>query len=201
VRSLHAALEECSAANPHELYNICFYLGIALRRVGYPQSAIKSWTSCQRLIKRGRIRKMLSRYTNCYGMDRQASTEADDWQAFSAIQVARYLLCKNKHSFSSEAEHDMIIDLIRDAWDGFRSMSSLEGKSGSEKMQMFRTLRIVFPTMVLTEPHINERIIPVNFHTRQKVCLTDRCSCGSGLAFMMCCGRTPAKEELLTGVF
>jgi hypothetical protein len=201
VRSLHAALEECPAAKPHELYNICFYLGIALRRIGYPQAAIKSWISCQRLIKRGRIKKMLSRYTNCYGMDRQASSEADDWQAFSAIQIARYLCCKNKHAFSSEAEQDMIIDLIRDAWHDFLRSSSLDGKSGSEKMEAFRTLHIVFPTLVFTGPHINGRIISINFRTREKVFLTDRCSCGSGLAYMMCCGRTPAKEELLTGVF
>jgi hypothetical protein len=201
VRSLHAALEECPAAKPRELYNICFYLGIALRRIGYPQSAIKSWVSCQRLIKRGHIRKMLARYTNCYGMDRQASMEADDWQAFSAIQISQYLLCKNKHAFSSEAEKDMIIDLIRDAWDDFLRSNPIEGRSGSEKMQAFRTFHIVFPTMVLTEPNMNERIISVNFQTRQKVCLTDRCSCGSGLAYMMCCGRTQAKEELLTGVF
>ncbi len=56
------------------------------------------------------------RFTNCYGMERQDTTEADDWQAFSSIQTARYLLGKNKRTFATLAEKDMIGDLIRDSW-------------------------------------------------------------------------------------
>ena len=117
VRSLQAALEDCPPSRSKDLYRICFYLGIALRASGIPQSAIKSWISCQRLNKRGHSRKMLSRFTNCYGMDPQDTSEADDWQAFSSIQTARYLLCKNKRTFSTLAEQDMIRDLIRDTWE------------------------------------------------------------------------------------
>jgi hypothetical protein len=194
-------LEACPASQPHELYDICFYLGIALRRIGFPQSAIKSWISCQRLNKRGHTRKMLSRLTNCYGMDRQGSSDADDWQAFSAIQTARYLLGKNKRAFATNAEHDMIRDLIKDYWLELRRSGLLEGKSGCEKIQAFRGVRIVFPSVVFTEPHLNGPVIPVNFHTQQRVGLSDRCSCGSGLSYILCCGRTPGKEELLSGIF
>jgi hypothetical protein len=201
VRFMQHALEACPTSRSKDLYSICFYLGIALRRIGYPQSGIKSWVSCQRLNKRGPTRKMLARFTNCYGMDRQGSTVADDWQAFSAIQIARYLLCKNKRTFSTDAEQDMIRDLIRDAWNELRASGTLEGRSGCDKLEAFRATRIVFPTVVSTEPHINGPVISVNFQTKRKVLPQDRCSCGSGLPFVMCCGRTPGKEELLSGHF
>jgi hypothetical protein len=201
VRSLQAALEECPPSEPKDLHRICLYLGIALRRAGYPQSAIKSWTSGQRLNKRGHTRKMLARFTNCYGMDPQSTSDADDRQAFSSIQTARYLMCKNKRTFSTLAEHDMIRDLIRDSWEEISDSGALGGKSSCEKMEFFRTYRIVFPSLVLSEPHINGSVISVNFQKKQRVGLNDRCACGSGMPYMLCCGRTPGKEELLTGFF
>jgi len=201
VKSLQKALEDCPPSHSHDLYSICFYLGVALQKLGFCQSAIKSWVSCQRLNKRGYTRKMLSRYTNCYGMERQDSREADDWQAFTAIQIARYLLGKQKRTFSTLAEQDMIGDLIKDAWEDLRVSRVLEGKSGSEKVEAFRDVRIVFPSLVKSEPHVNGPVIAVNFQTKRKVGLSDRCSCGSGLPFIVCCGRTPGKEELLSGLF
>jgi hypothetical protein len=201
VKALQTALEECPPSKSRDLYKICLYLGVALQRVGFPQSAIKSWISCQRLNKRGPTRKMLSRYTNCYGMERQDTTEADDWQAFSSIQTVRYLLGKNKRTFSTRAEQDMIRDLIRDSWTELRRSADLAAMSGCEKMEAFRAVRIVFPTVVLAEQHLDGPVIAVNFQTKQKVGLNDRCSCGSGMPFMLCCGRTPGKEELLSGRF
>jgi hypothetical protein len=144
---------------------------------------------------------MLARYTNCYGMERQDSTAADDWHAFYSIQAARYLLCKNKRVFSTLAEQDMIADLIRDAWKDLAGTSTLAGRTGCQKMEAFRSFRIVFPSVVAGEPHINGPIISVNFQTQQKVALGDRCPCGSGLPLFQCCARTPGKEELLSGVF
>jgi hypothetical protein len=201
VKSLQTALEECPPSRSHDLYKICLYLGVALQRVGFPQSAIKSWISCQRLNKRGPTRKMLSRYTNCYGMERQDTSEADDWQAFTSIHTVRYLLGKNKRTFSTHAEQDMIRDLIRDSWSELRRSSELASMSGCGKMEAFRGVRIVFPTVVLAEQHLDGPVIAVNFQTKQKVGLSDRCSCGSGMPFMLCCGRTPGKEEVLSGSF
>jgi hypothetical protein len=201
VKALQTALEACPPSKSHDLYQICLFLGVALQRVGFPQSAIKSWMSCQRLNKRGPTRKMLSRYTNCYGMERQESSEADDWQAFSSLQTVRYLLGKNKRTFSTEAEHDMIKDLIKDSWNDLRRKEDLRNLSGCEKLGAFRAVRIVFPTVVLAEPHLDGPVITVNFQTKQRVGLNDRCSCGSGMPFMLCCGRTPGKEELLSGSF
>ncbi len=44
-------------------------------------------------------------------------------------------------------------------------------------------------------------VIAVNFQTKKKVKLSDRCLCGSGLPYIICCGRTPGKEELMSGIF
>ncbi len=82
-------------------------------------------------------------------MERQGTTEEDDWQAFSSIQTARYLLGKNKRTFSTLAEQDMIGDLIRDNWDIMLRSGALEGKFGCDKLEAFRSVKIVFPSVVL----------------------------------------------------
>ena len=201
IHFLQVAMEKCPASRPRELYRICLFLGVALRRMGFSQSAIKSWISCQRLNKRGHTRKMLARLTNSYGMERQANPEGDDWQAFSSIHIARYLMGKNKRTFATMAEKDMIGDLIRDHWVTLTTSRELEGKSSCEKMDYFRKVQIVFPGAGLPEQRMNGPVIGVNFQTHRKVTLDEKCLCGSGLPFALCCGRTPANEELMTGIF
>ena len=145
IHFLQMAMEECPASRSRQLYRICLFLGVALKRMGFCQSAIKSWTSCQRLNKRGHTRKMLARLTNSYGMERRANPQEDDWQAFVSIQTARYLMGKNKRTFSTPAEKDMIADLIHDHWLILMGSGELEGKSSCDKLSFFRKVSIVFP--------------------------------------------------------
>jgi len=201
IHFLQIALEKCPASHSRELYRICLFLGVALRRMGFCQSAIKSWISCQRLNKRGHTRKMLVRLTNSYGMERRDSEQEDDWQAFASIQTARYLMGKRKRTFSTLAEKDMILDLIRDHWLTLLNSGELQGRSSCDKLGYFRKVNIVFPTTGLSEPRPDSQVIGVNFQARRKVELREKCLCGSGLPFVLCCGRTPANEELLTGIF
>ena len=201
IHFLQVAMEKCPASRSRELYRICLFLGVALRRMGFSQSAIKSWISCQRLNKRGHTRKMLARLTNSYGMGRKANALEDDWQAFSSIQTARYLMGKNKRTFSTMAEKDMINDLIHDHWVALLSSEDLKGRSSCDKLSYFRKVGIVFPGTGVPDGRQDSQVIGVNFQTRKKVELEERCLCGSGLPFALCCGRTPANEELLTGIF
>ena len=201
IHFLQMAMEECPASHSSELYRICLFLGVALKRIGFCQSAIKSWISCQRLNKRGHTRKMLARLTNSYGMERRANMQEDDWQAFVSIQTARYLMGKNKRTFSTLAEKDMIADLIHDHWLILLDSGELTAKSSCDKLSFFRKVSIVFPSTGLPEGRADSQVIGVNFQTRKKVELGERCLCGSGLPFALCCGRTPANEELLTGIF
>ncbi len=199
-RYFEKALQECPASKGRDLYRICFYLGVALRRLGHPETAIKSWVSCQRLQKRGHARRMLSRLTNSYGMEKQKREDLDDWKAFASVQLARYLLSKNKRTFSTLAEQDMVVDLIRDYWGNLVKSGVLAGKSCDEKRTIFVSTRIIFPTVLLSEPP-TQSVIAVNFRTQRRVNLTDRCTCGSGLPYSLCCGRTPGNEEVLSGIF
>lgn len=200
VRRLQQALASCPVDRGADLHRICFYLGIALRRAGHSQVAIRSWLSCTQLKKRGPSRRMLERMVNGYGMARQASVEDDDWQAFLAIQLSRYLATRNKRAFSTAAERDMVSDLIRDCWDGLARSGALAGKSACQKRDLFRALRIVFPTVVLPESR-SRTLVAYDFRMQREIGDGHACFCGSGLPYACCCGRTVSAEELTSGLF
>jgi hypothetical protein len=207
ARWLGDALRQCPTTRPAELHRICLYLGVALKRLGHTETAIRSWVSCQRLRKRGPMRRLLIRFMNQYGMEKQERQEIDDWKAFASIQLSRYLRSKNKRAFATVAEQDMVVDLIRDHWRQIRKDGRLEGLSCAQKHELFSRLRIVFPTVVIPgSPDgpggtSGASIIAVNFQSRRRVGLMDRCFCGSGLPFSLCCGRTPGCAEVLSGLF
>jgi hypothetical protein len=195
------ALKECPVSKTRELYRICFFLGVTLKRLGHSQTAIKSWLSCRRLMKRGHAGRMLARLTNHYGMERQDSENLDDWKAFASIQLSRYLLSKNRRAFSTRAEQDMVLDLIRDHWKTLVKSGALAGKACEDKHAVFRQVRIVFPALVISYGTAVDPVVSVNFKTQKRARQSERCFCGSGLPFSMCCGRIPGSEEVLRGVF
>lgn len=201
VRFLQKALADCPPTHPRDLYRIGFFLGVALRRVGYSQSAIRSWLSCQRLHKRGHIRRLLSRLTNGYGMEKCSCEQQDDWAAFASVQLLRYLMAKHRRSFATAAERDMVSDLIRDHWRALEGSGALEGRSSSRKLEIFRSVIIVFPTVMTDRPVVGLPVISVDFREQRPVRLDDRCPCGSGRTYLLCCGRIRGREELQTGIF
>ncbi|MCX7028605.1 MAG: SEC-C metal-binding domain-containing protein [Spirochaetes bacterium] len=200
VRCLQQALAACPPERSADLHRICFYLGIALRRAGHSQTAIRSWLSCAHLKKRGHSRRMLERMFNGYGMARQASEGGDDWQAFLAIQLSRYLATRNRRAFSTAAERDMVSDLIRDYWRCVKQSGALTGKDSYQKRDYFRGMRIVFPTVVLPEI-VPGTLVAVDFRTKRRIFDSQTCFCGSGLPYAFCCGRTASCEELTRGSF
>jgi hypothetical protein len=200
VRCLQQALAACPPERCADLHRICFYMGIALRRAGHSQTAIRSWLSCTHLQKRGHSRRMLGRMVNGYGMARQENEGGDDWQAFLAIQLSRYLGTRNKRAFSTAAERDMVSDLIRDCWRGVERSSVLVGKDPCQKRDYFRGMRIVFPTVVLPET-MPGTLVAVDFRTQRRILDSQACICGSGLPYAFCCGRTVSCEELTSGSF
>jgi hypothetical protein len=201
VRFLQKALVDCPPSHAADLYSISFYLGVALRRLGYSQSAIRSWLSCQRLHKRGHIRRILARITNGYGMEKMACEELDDWAAFASVHLSRYLAAKNRHGFATEAERDMVTDLIRDHWKSLGGSGVLQGRTCSQKLEEYRAVQIVFPSVLGTGPLAASPLIPVDFRAQRRVKPADRCPCGSGLPHINCCGRVQGREELRSGSF
>lgn len=199
LRCFEKALLGCPPTKRSELATILYFLGVTLVRVGNPAGALRSWTTASRLLKhRSRASVMLKRFSNCYGMVRQATPELDDLHAFYSIQLDRYLRSKPSQRIGSTAERDMIRDLISESWRELACSGRLEGHSASEKLTLFRRISIVFPSFIVP-PWGDPKVIPVNFARKQRISVNDRCACGSGLPYMLCCGRTRGAGELLSG--
>jgi hypothetical protein len=170
---------------------------MALRRLGYPNSAVRTWITSQRARRQKQTRRLIQRFANGYGMAKQCSGDQDDWQAFYAMQAKRYLRCFGKRAFSSPEERCMLADIIRDSWLVMRDSGELEGKSTAEKSVLFQATNIDFPMF----QQVRDSVVRVDFRTGERVCGESICFCGSGLPFLTCCGRTPGEEELETGLF
>jgi hypothetical protein len=195
---LRRAVEECPVTKTRDLSSLLFYTGITLKKLGCMDGAIQSWIGAHRLVKDSYSIKMIRRYVNCYGMEKQCTEETDDWMAFYSIQAARYLETKKTGRFSSDAERDMIRDLLSDHWG--RIKSSLDGMSPQAKKHLFREVKIPFPFLVLDQDG-EKNVIPVDFRHRRRIDAGERCPCGSGLSYLVCCGRIPRETGRTSGEF
>jgi hypothetical protein len=191
------ALRECPVDRNRELARLLYYLGMALRRLGFPNSAVRTWITSQRARRHRQTRELIQRFANGYGMAKQRSGDLDDWQAFYAMQVKRYLRCFGKHAFSNAEERCVVADIIRDTWLMLRAGGALEGKSTAEKSLLFQAANIDFPLF----HQIEEPVLRVDFRSGERLCGGSPCFCGSGLPFQACCGRTPGEDELNVGFF
>ena len=199
IKELQLAIESCSPGEHSKLAKVLFYTGITLKKLGVPNGAAKSWIVAQKLKKSGKCTKMIKRFVNQYGMERQADSLLDDWKAFEAIQIKRYLDRKRARYFVTEAERDMIEKLISDHWQNITAKVTLTDLGKEKKLKLFREIRIVFPYFHMPEDFETEKEIPVDFGKKRRIRPNDRCFCGSGSRYSQCCGRTIGVDELLSG--
>jgi len=199
LRLLSRALQECPSRQADELTRVLYYLGVTLKRLGYGNSAVRSWIASLRMKRSKQARRMFDRFANSYGMAKQVCGEQDDWQAFYSIHLLRYLRGFRRSSLSSEAERRMLSDVIRCYWERLKASGALEGRSCAEKMELFKSMRIDFPLFCLDDG--SDPVLRVDFLRGCRVRATDPCPCGSGLLFLACCGRTPGEDELSVGLF
>lgn len=199
LEEFRIALSACPVENKQVLSKILFYLGVTLRKVGLPSSALKCWVTARNMGKRSVSSRMAGRFINDYGMLRQMSADLDDWNAFYAVQLKKYLQSKRSRKIGSQGEKDMIWDLIYEYWQGIQHAGVLVGKTNSEKLSLFSDIEIVFP--YFEPPEGGGEVIKVDFYTKSKPKPEDPCPCRSGLPYVKCCGRIPADEELLYGLF
>ena len=75
---------------------------------------------------------------------------------------------KNKRTFSTMAEKDMISDLIHDHWVALLSSEELRGRSSCDKLDYFRKVSIVFPGAGVPEGRQDSQVIGVNFQTQRR---------------------------------
>jgi hypothetical protein len=199
LKDLQIAIESCSPEEHSKLAKVLFYTGITLKKLGVPNGAAKSWIVAQKLKKSGKCTKMIKRFVNQYGMEKQSNPHLDDWKAFEAIQIKRYLDRKKVRYFVTEAERDMIEKLISDHWKDMTSKVTLEVLGKEEKLKLFRDLRIIFPYFDIPEDFEEAKEIRVDFSNKRRIRPNDRCFCGSGIKYSQCCGRTLGMDELLSG--
>lgn len=197
---LRAAAAACPVGSRSELARILYYLGLALERSGYPSLAVKSWVSARRLERSGAIARVFLRWVNEYGMRRMATPEADDYCAFEAAQVARYLSKRGSGRFGSRAERDAVVDLIADSWRAIDRSGVLKGMECPRKLELFRKARVDLPFLYLEDALEGSREpLAGNFRGASvrpaRVKAGDRCPCGSGLSFGRCCGRQASCVE------
>lgn len=198
LKCFESALEECPVARSHELGRILFFLGVTLQKLGMCGCALRSWGVATKLDKHYFSGKFLQRFSNCYGMVKQESEELDDYNAFYSIQMNKYLSVKRSGKIGNDAERDMISDLIREGWKEVKTTVNLAALDSCEKISAFTRHRIIFPTAFVPQ---YAREIPVNFAAKRKISYDDRCFCGSGLPYRLCCGRIPDSEKLVDGLF
>jgi len=198
---LHFArgLHQCPVTRTEDLAKLLYYLGIALKRLGLSNSAVRSWIAAHRTKRQRHSQELLQRFANSYGMAKQSCPDQDDWQAFYSMQLVRYLRGFNRKTLCSEAERKMLVDIIRSYWDRLKSSGALTGKSPAEKSAIFQNTCIDFP--LFFHGSLSDPVLRVNFSSGKRMQPGDKCFCGSGLPYLACCGRTPGEDELLVGIF
>lgn len=184
---LNEAMKGCRR-HPGETARLLYWTGVVLDHLKQREAALKSWRLAQRISAGSPAQSMLRSRTNEYGMPRQESRDMDDWRAFFAIQMERYL--SRRHGrFGSAAERDMVCEMIAQEWAELKKDVDLASLAGQEKKRLFRRLKIVFPLFSLSMEMDGREIISFDFRRQVPLAPDDPCSCGSGLPFSQCCGR------------
>ena len=199
LKRFEEALADCPVENPRRLSEILFYLGITFAKLRMTNCAVKSWNASRKAWRHGYSVRFLNRFANEYGMARQRNALLDEWNAFYSIHLERYLGTKRSHRLGTDAERDMLRDLIRDAWNDLRARTPIATMAVAQKIAAFQQVRIVFPAFNVPDESDESRTIRVDFKTKQKVLAEDPCICGSGLPYRYCCGREQERRTLGNG--
>lgn len=199
LKCFEKALSDCPVKESRDLSKILFYLGVTLNKLGMTSCALKSWRASRRFDKNGLSGKLLGRYTNEYGMVKQESSELDDWKAFRAVHLTRYLNTKRSHKIGTDAERDMISELIFEAWKELCKSSDLRSVNIERRLMLFHSTWIIFPTFTAQTDNENANMIQVDFNKKKKIHAADQCYCGSGLPYWLCCADKAGKNMFLNG--
>jgi hypothetical protein len=146
------------------------------------------------------MRRKIAALSNEFGMARQSSRDLDDWQAFYCTHLRRYVASKKSRKLGTIAESDMIRELIHDHWVKVRDSQLAINLNADQKLLLYQKIVIVFPFFDVPQ-HMDDGTVHVDFTRKGRLAPSDRCTCGSGLAFKICCGRTPGEDEILIGEF
>ncbi|PKL25795.1 MAG: hypothetical protein CVV47_03890 [Spirochaetae bacterium HGW-Spirochaetae-3] len=189
LRALRSAVAACPATDRAELARRLYWLSIALRRIGKDGLAVKALSNAQRLAPRSRARTLYERFANGYGMPKSSCVEHDDYRAFCSIQIRKYLERVPDGRFADQDEIDTVLTMIADAWLKLYASTAISSVDCDEKLRIFREAGVAFPALRETRAARPGRVIVADFYRGRTQRTADRCLCGSGLPYRMCCGR------------
>jgi hypothetical protein len=175
-------------------------LGAAARKDGRPNLALGYFVESYALRKTQIMRRRIDALSNEFGMAKQTDPCADDWQAFYCIHLRRYVASKKSKKLGTLAESDMIRELIHEHWQRVQDSQLTVALSPDQRLLLYEKIVIVFPYFDVPE-HMNDSTVHVDFNRKGRMLPAVRCSCGSGLAFKLCCGRIPGTDEIEIGRF
>ena len=135
---LHRSIKKCPVENDIELADLFFYLGVAFKKLGCIAPAVRSWDASMFADKGGQAAMLLR---SIFPGERISN----DRSYFYLIQLSSYLSGKRSGKIDSEAEKDMIIDLISMYWEEIVVSGILQGQCQSEKILIFKDIEIDFP--------------------------------------------------------
>ncbi len=159
LNHLHRSIKDCPVEHEIALADIFFNLGIAFRKMGFIKPAVRSWDASMCADKNGSGVAILNQLF-------PGNRLSEDRYNFYLIQLSTYLQVKKSGKIESEAEQDMIIDLLDIYWEQIIDSGILYKQSQSEKNIIFKDIKIDFPYMDvsfgLTESEIESlgKIIP-----------------------------------------
>jgi hypothetical protein len=198
MRSLRASVDACPATRASELSRRLYWLAVALLRLDQPEIALKSLASAQKLRPRGLARSAYLARVNCYGMPKRKSPELDDFYAFYSIHACRFLSSREGRRFGSETEKDLVTRIITSAWLELKRSKRLVDLAPGARLELIKRWPVAFPSMIGASARANCGCEPVvvDFRRKRVPSADDRCPCGSGLPYRLCCGRTASSREL-----
>lgn len=194
---LTAAAASCPAAQRAGLAATLRWLGFVCARLGRRGAALRCWVDAQRTHKQPGLARLIRTCSNDHGMPRQGHRLLDDWRAFHSLQLARYVRAKAGAPLGA-AETDMLRDLL---WGHFTELvrrGALRGRTAEQRRRLFAAMQVTFP-LLLPAAAGAERVVAADFLRRRRPVDGDPCVCGSGLPYVVCCGRIPTSDELATG--
>ena len=201
LKCFEAAVTDCPVSSTEGLEKSLYYLGVTLKKLGRIESAMRCWHIARKLKADGLSIGMIQKYSNRYGMVNIKCVIEEDKAAFTGIQLEKYLNMKKVNRFCSDAEKDVVKDIIDNYWLELYSSGEINQLSVENKLKFFRDQILIFPFSDISYFNNDSVIIFTDFQSGKSLSMSDLCTCGSGMKFSQCCGRIKSIEELEIGKF
>jgi tetratricopeptide (TPR) repeat protein len=184
LKCFETDVTKCPVRSQDGLEESLYYLGLTLKKLGKDDSALRCWLLGKKVNKNGISNKMI----------KIESLFENHKKLFIQIQVQKYLKAKKTHCFCSDAEKDVVNEIIINYWQDLESPSEIEQLSNNDKLKFFKEQLVIFP-------HSTTSMIFTDSQSGSGVETPERCTCGSGYPSTQCCGSTNLSEESGIGDF